>query len=375
MAHVIIAKRIFTGETFLEEHAIVIEDGRISSVVPSASLSDRADATLLTRGVLAPGFIDVQVNGGGGVNLNEMPTVEGVLQMSNAHRRFGTTGILPTVITDTSEIQKRAVAAVQQARNTHSNILGIHIEGPFLDPARKGAHDPALIRPLTSEDMSWLKSIDCGSVLLTLAPNRVVPPDIETLAKAGIHVCLGHAEAKTSEALVGLQAGAKGFTHLFNAMSQLTGREAGMVGAALSNADAYAGLIADGFHVQDHVLKLAISVKGPRHIMLVTDAMCTAAGGPDRFSLQGREVRLNAGRLELADGTLAGSNLTMEDAVRYCANQLEQPLSDVLVMASATPADFLGLGHELGRIAPGYRASFVHLNDDLKVMQTWVDGT
>ena len=372
MRRILKAQRIFTGEKMLEDHVVAIEGGKIAAVFPAAEMRTGAEIVDLGAGILAPGFIDVQVNGGGGVNLNDTATVEGVLTIAHAHRRFGTTGLLPTVITDAPEVQRAAAEAVSRARGQDASILGIHIEGPFLDPARKGAHEVQFIRAMSHSDLEWLTNLDCGEALLTLAPNKVSVADIEVLAKAGIHICLGHAEATNSEALSALKAGASGFTHLFNAMSQMTGREPGMVGAALGS-DAYAGLITDGHHVHEAMLKLAIATK-PGKIMLVTDAMCTAAGGPDHFLLQGREVRVKNGRLELPDGTLAGSNLTMDEAVRFCVNRLGLSLEQVLPMASTTPANFLGLGGKLGQIKHGFLASLVHLDADLNVKQTWVEG-
>ena len=371
MARILHAEKVFTGAAMLADHAVAIEGRVISAVIPAREIPKGADITDLD-GVLAPGFIDVQVNGGGGVNLNDTPSVEGILTIAKAHRRFGTTGLLPTVITDAPEVQLAAAEAVRNARAMDSAVLGIHIEGPFLDPARKGAHEAQFIRSMSAEDVSWLLDLNCGEILLTLAPNKVSAADIATLADAGIHICLGHADATYAEAKAALDAGATGFTHLFNAMSQMNGREPGMVGAALSNA-AYAGLIADGFHVHEAMLKLAIAAK-PGKIMLVTDAMCTAAGGPDHFLLQGREVRVSDGKLELPDGTLAGSNLTMDEAVRFCVQRLGLALEDVLPLASATPAAFLGLGESLGHIKPGYLASLVHLDNKLHVQHTWVEG-
>jgi len=365
-------EKVFTGAAMLEDHAVVIENRVIAAVIPAREIPKGADVKEL-GGVLAPGFIDVQVNGGGGINLNDTPTVEGVLTMAHAHRRFGTTGLLPTVITDAPEIQSEAVEAVRAARTKDAAILGIHIEGPFLDPARKGAHEAQFFRPMTVEDVAWLSDLHCGEVLLTVAPNKVSMADIAALAQAGLHICLGHAEATYAEAKAALDAGATGFTHLFNAMSQMSGREPGMVGAVLAS-NAYAGLIADGFHVHEALLKLAITSK-PNKVMLVTDAMCTAAGGPDHFLLQGREVRVKDGKLQLPDGTLAGSNLTMDEAVRFCVQRLGLALEIVLPMASAAPAAFLGLDDKLGHIKPGYLASLVHLDNTLHVQQTWVEGT
>ncbi len=368
------AKRIFTGDRLLIDHAAVVEGKIIADIMPADELSNDYEVKDLGDSILAPGFIDVQVNGGGGVNLNDTPTMAGVITMVEAHRRFGTTGMLPTVITDTPEVQQRAADAVTKVHKHRPEVLGIHIEGPFLDQTRKGAHEAKLIRAITPQDISWLTAIKCGEVLLTLAPNKVLPADIKRLADAGVHVSLGHAEATAAEADAALQAGASAFTHLFNAMSQFGNREPGMVGAALTADQAYVGLIADGFHVHEQSLKLAFAAKQHDHIMLITDAMCTAAGGPDRFMLQGREVRLKNGRLELPDGTLAGSNLTMDEAVRFCVKRCGLKLESALAMASTTPAQFLGLGARLGRVAPGYLASLVNLDTELHVKQTWVEG-
>jgi N-acetylglucosamine-6-phosphate deacetylase len=374
MAQALKARRIFTGDNELIDHAVVISGRIIEDVVPFAEIGRHCKIVELGDSILAPGFIDVQVNGGGGVNLNSSPTVTGVITMVEAHRRFGTIAMLPTVITDTQDVQERAVKAVAEARKQRPEVLGIHIEGPFLDPARKGAHDASLIRPMTSKDVAWLTSFSCGEVTVTVAPNKVSAAEINSLANAGIHVSLGHAEATADQATAAIAAGASAFTHLYNAMSQLGAREPGMVGAALTTDNAYVGIIADGFHVHPQVLKLACAAKRKDHIMLITDAMGTAAGGPDSFLLQGREVHLKQGRLQLADGTLAGSNLTMDEAVRYCVQHVGLKLQDALVMASTAPAQFLGLGARLGRIVPGYLASLVNLDQELRVKQTWVEG-
>lgn len=374
MTHALKARRIFTGDRELIDHAVIISGKLIEDVVPFREIDKNCSIVDMGNSVLAPGFIDVQVNGGGGINLNSTPTVAGVIAMTEAHRRFGTTGMLPTVITDRPEVQQRAAEAVVEARKQKPEVLGIHIEGPFLDPARKGAHDANLIRPMTTDDVTWLTSLKCGEVMVTLAPNKVSTTEITRLANAGIHVSLGHAEATAGQVVAALEAGASAFTHLFNAMSQLGAREPGMVGAALTAENAYVGIIADGLHVHERALKLACSAKRRDHIMLVTDAMCTAAGGPDHFMLQNREVHLKDGRLELPDGTLAGSNLTMDEAVRYCVHHLGLKLQDALCMASTTPAQFLGLGARLGRIAPGYLANLINLDNGLRVKQTWVEG-
>ena len=284
----------------------------------------------------------MQVNGGGGALLNDNPTIDTVHRIAESHRKFGTTGMLPTVITDAPEVLSKAIAAVKAARAENvPGVLGIHIEGPFLDKERKGAHEAKFIRAMTREDVERIAALDCGSVMLTLAPNCVSPDLIKALSGKGVLVSLGHSEASLAEVTKALASGARAFTHLFNAMSQLNGREPGMVGAALADPDSFCGLIADGYHVHDAAMKVALAAKPINRIMLVTDAMPTAAGGPDSFALQGRAVRRVDGKLVLDDGTLAGSNLTMDEAVRYCVERLGVRLEDALRMASLNPATFL----------------------------------
>jgi len=375
MAFALTGARIFDGDKIRDGFAAIVEGSRIADVVDAGRIAAGVERRDLSGGLLAPGFIDVQVNGGGGALLNDNPSVETVERIAESHRKFGTTGLLPTVITDAPEITEQAVAAVRQARAAEvPGVLGIHIEGPFLDPARKGAHEARFIRVMIEADVAKLILADCGTMMLTLAPNRVTPELIGMLAAAGILVSLGHSDATAAEAQAALAAGARSFTHLFNAMSQMTGREPGMVGAALADIQSYCGLIADGHHVHDAAIKVALAAKRHDRIVLVSDAMPAAAGGPDRFLLQGRAVTRWNGRLQLEDGTLAGSNLTMDEAVRYCVQRLDVRLEDGLRMASRNPAAFLKLDRELGRIAPGYLASLVHLSDDLQVLQTWIDG-
>jgi N-acetylglucosamine-6-phosphate deacetylase len=268
-----------------------------------------------------------------------------------------------------------AITAVREAMaEPIPGVLGLHIEGPFLDPERKGAHAARFLKPMTAEDVAWLTSTGLRRVLVTLAPNWATPGQVAELVAAGLVVSLGHSDAGFASCAAAIDAGARGFTHLFNAMSQMNGREPGMAGAALSDPRCCAGIIADGHHVHAATLKAAFAAMGPKRLMLVTDAMPPAAGGPPSFDLQGREVRLNDGRLELSDGTLAGSSLTMDQAVRHCVRVLGIELGAALRMASLTPATFLGVAQDLGRIAPGHLASLVHLDDDLRVRRTWIEG-
>ncbi|WP_421693563.1 N-acetylglucosamine-6-phosphate deacetylase [Aestuariivirga sp.] len=375
MAYALTGARIFTGEHWLDDHAVIIDGAHIADVVPHAETAahERRD---LGGGLLAPGFIDVQVNGGGGALLNGNPSVETVRTIARAHRRFGTVGLLPTVITDAPVVISSAVESVSRAMaEGEPGVLGIHIEGPFLDVARKGAHAARFIREMEEMDADEIIRFAARCpVMLTLAPNRVKPALVQRLAQAGVLVSLGHSDGTYAEAQLALAAGAAAFTHLYNAMSQMNGREPGMVGAALADPNSYVGLIADGHHVHEAALCVALAAKDLSRMMLITDAMPTAAGGPDRFMLQGREVTRRNGRLELSDGTLAGSDLTMDAAVRHCVQALGLDLATALRLASLNPARFFRRAHELGRIAPGFLASLVHLDQELNVTQTWING-
>jgi N-acetylglucosamine-6-phosphate deacetylase len=368
--------RVFDGDELKSDLAVVIDGKHISAICPPGEIPDSVPRRLLPGGILAPGFIDVQVNGGGGALLNQNPTPEVVRHIAQAHRRFGTTGLLPTVITDADAVRTAAIAAVRGARDAGAaSVLGIHIEGPFLDRRRKGAHEARFIRPMLPGDVDEIATADCGIVVLTLAPNMVSPDVITVLTRRGVIVSLGHSDATAAEAQAAVRAGARGFTHLFNAMSPMISRHPGMVGAALAEASTFLGLIADGFHVDDTVMRVALAAAGPERLMLISDAMPPAAGGPDQFDLQGRRVSQVNGQLLLDDGTLAGSALTMDAAVRHLVHQLGVQMEKALTMAALTPARFLGVENKLGRIAPGWLASLVHLDDTLVPQASWVEGT
>lgn len=365
--------RIFDGERFLNDQVLVVEGRHIAAIVPYAE-RPRGVARGLAGGLLAPGYIDVQVNGGGGVLFNGDPTPEGIARIAAAHRKHGTVGLLPTLVTDAPPVMAAAIAATREARHRTPATLGIHLEGPFIDPRRKGAHELKYIRDFAPDDVETIAHADCGAVMMTVAPSRVGADLIAKLAGCGVLVSLGHSEASYEQARAAIQAGARAFTHLFNAMSASAGREPGMVGAALDLAEIFVGIIADGHHVHDANLRIAFAAKRHDRFMLITDAMPPAAGGPDQFDLQGRRVTRADGCLRLDDGTLAGSVLTMDEAVRYAVNVARLDLGDALAMASRIPAMFLRRDTELGRIAPGHLASLVHLDDDLRVLETWIEG-
>ena len=374
MAFALTGAQVFDGTKMLDGMSVIVEGSTIADVLPASSLPRSIEIHDLRGGILSAGFIDVQVNGGGGALMNDRPTIETVRRIAEAHRKFGTTGMLPTVITDDQKVIDQAVASVQDAISYHVlGVLGIHLEGPFLDPARKGAHPENFIRTMTESDVQRIAAIACGSVMLTLAPNKVPARFISKLAQSGVLISMGHAEATVAEVQQALGAGARAFTHIYNAMSQLNGREPGMVGACLADHESFCGVIVDGLHVDEIALKVLFAAKANDHIMLITDAMPPAAGGPEKFALQGRMARRVGNRLQLDDGTLAGSIVTMDEAVRRSV-LLGVNLGDALRMASLVPARFLHRENELGRIAKGFIASMVHLSEDLHVNKTWIDG-
>jgi N-acetylglucosamine-6-phosphate deacetylase len=365
--------RIFDGERFHDRHAVIVAGSRIAAIVDQDSLAPEIPVSRIA-GLLAPGFIDLQVNGGGGVLFNEQRSVEGIAAIARAHRRFGTTGLLPTFITDSRERMAEAIAAVRAAIDgAVPGVLGIHLEGPYLNPERAGAHDRRWIRPWDDEDLTLVASLGRGVTVITLAPEIVPPAAISRLKAAGVVVLAGHTAALAATIAAARRAGLAGFTHLFNAMPAASGQP-GPVEAALADPEAWASVIADLEHVPAGRLRAAIAARGHRRTMLVTDAMPTVGTADTEFSLQGRLVRREGQRLVTEGARLAGSNLDMASAVGNAVAALGLPLGTALHMASRAPAELLGLGGELGRIAPGYRASLVLLDDGLRVTHTWIDG-
>lgn len=374
MAFALAGTRIFDGTALRDGHAVIVENGRIRAVLRDSEVP-AAIAVRRVEGLLAPGFIDIQVNGGGGVLLNDAPTVEGIRTIAEAHRRYGTTGLLPTLITDTPARMAEAIAATRVALEAGvPGVLGIHLEGPYLNPVRKGVHDPALMRAIGEDDIALVTSLGRGVTLLTLAPERTTPETIRRIADAGVILAAGHTAARYEEMAAARQSGLTGVTHLFNAMPPLAGRDPGVVGAALDDPDLWPSLIVDLFHVSAPSLRVALAARGWQRTILVTDAMSTVGTDMRSFTLGGRVITRADGRLTTADGTIAGSDLDMATAVRNTVDALGLPVEAALHMASRAPAEFLGLGAELGRIAPGYRASLVLLDDALRVTETWIDG-
>jgi N-acetylglucosamine-6-phosphate deacetylase len=370
--------RIFDGDAWHDDSALLVRDGLVEGIMPANAVPSGAESVDAGDGILAPGFIDLQVNGGGGVMLNDHPDVATIETICRAHAPFGTTALLPTLITDTPEITAAALTAgAEAARKKVPGFLGLHLEGPHLSLARKGAHDPKLIRPMTDADEAALIAAraDMPALLTTVAPESVTRQRVSTLAGAGLVVSLGHSDTDYATAGAFADAGATVVTHLFNAMSQVGNRAPGLAGAAIDSGGLFAGLIADGIHVHPAVMGIALRAKqGPARIFLVTDAMATIGTDMTSFTLNGRTVHRRDGRLTLDDGTLAGADLDMISAVRFVHRRIGLDLGEALRMASTYPAAAIGQAHRLGRLAKGMAANVVSLDRDLGVNGVWIDG-
>ncbi len=375
MQFALINGRIFDGEQIHQDRALWVREGRIEALTTAAKLPVGIPTLDLAGQLLAPGFIDTQVNGGGGVLFNDSPDVAGIRAIGRAHRRFGTTGFLPTLISDRREVMTAALSATREALASVPGVLGIHLEGPFLNLQRKGIHPAGMIRTPEADALALLRTLESEAVtLVTLAPEQVSEGFIRQLATAGIIVAAGHTQATYEQMTQALGQGVSGFTHLFNAMSPLTSREPGVVGAALEDEHSWCGLIVDNHHVHAATLRIALRAKAPGKMMLVTDAVQTVGVAGREFELLGQSILRVDGRVSSPEGTLAGSDLDMASAVRNCVTLLGLSLEESLRMASLYPAEFLRLGHRFGRIREGFQASLVLLDEQLQVQQTWIDG-
>jgi N-acetylglucosamine-6-phosphate deacetylase len=373
--YAIAASCVFDGAVAHRNAAVIISGERIEGLAQRAELPADLPVHEMPDGVwLAPGFIDLQVNGGGDVLFNDAPTPQTIRQIAAAHRRFGTTALLPTLISDSPAKMKAAVAAVDELGAVEPGVLGIHLEGPFLSPEKTGVHAPPQIRQPTANDLDLITAPRRGVTLVTLAPEQVSPDFIGKLTKAGVRVALGHSMATYEQTREAIAAGLTGFTHLFNAMRGLDSREPGPIAAALECTDVWYGLIVDGAHVAPAMLRLALRGRG--RPILVTDAMPPVGGTRATFTLNGDKISFRDGRCTRQDGRLAGSCLDMASAVRNCMRLLDVSLTDALRFASTHPAEFLGLDTKLGRIAPGLRADLVAIDcKTIEVHHTWVAGT
>lgn len=371
-----ISGSVFDGEQLLEAHVVAFRGDKITAVLPRSRFPGfGANHIELNNEVLMPGFVDLQVNGGGGALFNDYPDLRTIATIGAAHRQFGTTGFLPTLVTDTFDVMRRAIDAVRLAIESGvPGVLGIHLEGPFLNPERAGVHDPARFRRLDERGFRLVTSLNTGVTLLTLAPELTDQTMIRRLANAGVVVCAGHSDADYDQAQGAVSAGLSGFTHLYNGMPPLQSREPGMVGAAIASPEAWFGIIADGHHVHPAAFGAAVKAKKRGGALLVTDAMPPVGTDIREFQLYGKTIAVEEGRCTIEGGGLAGSSLDMISAVNNATRFAGLDWFEAARMASLYPAKALGLDNSLGRIRLGYQASLIAVDDNFSVTRVWIDG-
>lgn len=376
MSIALVNGQVLTSDGWRDDLAVRVEGKHITELlVPADAQSKGTEIHDLAGRYLLPGFIDCQVNGGGGVLFNDQPNVNGIRAIAAAHRRLGTTGLLPTLISDSTKVMREAIHAVDAAIEQQvSGVLGIHIEGPYLAPARKGVHNVNSLHAPNATEIELATSLRHGRTLMTLAPERVTLETLHALTKAGVMVAAGHTAGDYAAIRRALDNGVRGFTHLFNAMTPLASREPGAVGAALEDRASWCGVIVDGRHVHPATLRVALAAKPRGKVFLVSDAMPPVGNSEQSFMLNGETITVRNGACETAAGVLAGSILSMRDAVRNCVQLLGLPLDEAVRMASTYPADFLGLEQSHGRIAVGYRADFTVMDKNFAVHETWIGG-
>ena len=364
---------ILTGEAAVERHALLLQGGLILDI--ARQIPAEAEQVPCPGLLLVPGLVDAQVNGGGNVLFNAEPAAATALAIAAAHMAAGTTSLLPTVITDRPEVTRQAIAAMRDARRADPGILGIHIEGPHISVQQRGVHSAAHVRALTEADLDFYRRMDDEILLMTVAPESISPQHIATLRAQGVIVSLGHTAAAPADLRAALAAGATGFTHLFNGMGGLAARAPGVPGIALDDRDSWCGLIADGFHVADEMIRLALRAKPVGKVFLVSDAMPPAAAAkPESFRLYDEMITVSGGQCHNAEGRFAGSARTLADCVRYCVQTVGVEIEEALRMASTYPAAFLGVGDRLGKLLPGFQADVIAFDYALNLQAVWRGG-
>jgi N-acetylglucosamine-6-phosphate deacetylase len=370
----LLGSQIFCGERFYDHHALLIDDKSIVNIVDKNDIPDNFNKIELDEGILAPGFIDLQVNGGGGTLFNNSPNQESLKNIIRAHQFFGTTSIMPTVISDSLEVLEQCIKTVTEETKNNSSLLGIHIEGPFFNVKYRGVHQKQYISAINSDYFNLFASIKSFPVMLTLAPECISSKQLKHLTSLGIKTLAGHSDASYDELDEAIKNGLDGFTHLFNAMGQISAREPGVVGAALHFENTFASIIVDLHHVHPSLIQLAYESKPKGKLFFISDSMATINHGEPSFELYDEVVSESNGRIVNSEGKLAGSSITQIDAVKNAYQKCNIPLNQAIAMASRYPAEYLGIANYLGSLKPGYKADLVHFDSKFNVHNVWVSG-
>ena len=374
MKQALLGSQIFCGERFYDDHALLVEGKSIVDIVDKNNTPDNFNKIELDQGILAPGFIDLQVNGGGGVLFNNSPNNKSLNTIIKAHQVFGTTSVMPTVISDSLEVLEQCIKTVTEEIKNNSSLLGIHIEGPFFNTKYRGVHQKQYISAINSDYLNLFESLKGFPVMLTLAPECISSQQLKHLTSLGIKTLAGHSDATYDELDEASKNGLDGFTHLFNAMGQISAREPGVVGSALHFENTFASIIVDLHHVHPSLIQLAYQLKPKGKLFFISDSMATINHGKPSFELYDEVVNESDGRLVNSEGKLAGSSITQIDAVKNVYQKCNIPLNQALAMASRYPAEYLGIENHLGSLKPGYRADLVHFDSNFKVHNVWVSG-
>lgn len=374
MKQALIGAQLFSGKEFFDNRALLIDGENIIDIINEHNIPNNFETQKLNGGILSPGFIDLQVNGGGGKLFNNSPDKQSLNTIIEAHQHFGTTSIMPTVISDSLNVLKRCTTTISEVIENNKSLLGVHIEGPFFNVKYRGAHQKQYINTINSDYLNLFESLKDFPVMLTLAPECISTKQLKHLKSLGFKILAGHTDASYDQLKEAIKYGLDGFTHLFNAMGQISAREPGVVGSALTFDNAAASIIVDLHHVHPSLIQMAYKQKPQGKLFFVSDSMATIHHGEPSFELYDEVVSESNGRIINSEGKLAGSSITQIDAIKNAYQSCNIPLNDAIAMVTRYPAEYLGVANYLGSLKSGYRADLTHFDLDFQVHNVWVAG-
>ena len=374
MKQAITGSKLFNGIDFIEHKALLIEDQHIAGIVNKDAIPTDFQVKKLEGGILSPGFIDLQVNGGGGKLFNNSPDKESLNTIISAHQYFGTTSIMPTVISDSLNILQKCTDTISNEIDNNHSLLGIHIEGPFFNVKYRGVHQKQYINTINASYLNLFETLDKFPVMLTLAPECISIKQLKHLKSLGFKILAGHTDANYDQLEEAVKYGLDGFTHLFNAMGQISAREPGVVGSAFDFDETFASIIVDLHHVHPSLINLSFKQKPKGKLFFVSDSMATINHGEPSFELYDEVVSESNGRIINSEGKLAGSSITQIDAIKNAYQKCSIPLESAISMATLYPAEYLGVSDYIGQLKKGYRADLAHFDSNFHVQNVWLAG-